>query len=79
MLFIIEHKTNRCYYANIIEEFYPDGQDIEVFKFSALEKAWSETNLKSDREHVTPYIRNNSSYKGGTLLKSNCSPSLLIK
>lgn len=58
------------YYANIIEEHYPDGQDIEVFKFSALEQAWRETNIKSDREHVTPYIRNNSSYKGGTLFKS---------
>ncbi|MCK0108283.1 glycosyltransferase family protein [Flavobacteriaceae bacterium S0825] len=59
------------YYANIIKELYPDGQDIEVFKFSALEKAWRETNLKSDREHVTPYIRNNSSYLGGTMFKSN--------
>jgi len=59
------------YYANIFEECYPDGQDIEVFKFSALEKAWRNTTLKSDREHVTPYIRNNSSYKGGTLFKSN--------
>ncbi len=59
------------YYANTIEELYPDGQDVEVFKFSALEKAWKETNLKSDREHVTPYIRNNSSYKGGSLFKSD--------
>jgi spore coat polysaccharide biosynthesis protein SpsF len=59
------------YYVNIIEEGYPDGQDIEVVKFSALEKAWRDATLKSDREHVTPYIRNNSSYKGGTLFKSN--------
>ncbi len=59
------------YYANILEEFYPDGQDIEVFKFSALEKAWKEATLKSEREHVTSYIRNNSSYKGGILFKSN--------
>lgn len=58
------------YYSNIIEERYPDGQDIEVFKFSALQKAWREANLISDREHVTPYIRNNSSYKGGTLFTS---------
>lgn len=64
-------EENIDYYANIIEELYPDGQDIEVFKFSALEKAWLETNLKSDREHVTPYIRDNSSYKGGALFKSN--------
>ena len=59
------------YYANVIEEQYPDGQDIEVIKFSALEKAWKEASLKSDREHVTPYIRNNSTYKGGSLFKSN--------
>lgn len=59
------------YYANIMEELFPDGQDIEVFTFKALEKAWNEANLKSDREHVTPYIRNNSSYKGGTLFTSD--------
>lgn len=64
-------QENLDYYSNIIEELYPDGQDIEVFKFSALEKAWLEANLKSDREHVTPYIRNNSSYKGGKLFKSS--------
>lgn len=64
-------KLNLDYYANIIEERYPDGQDIEVFKFSALEKAWREATLASDREHVTPYIRNNSSYKGGSLFKSD--------
>lgn len=59
------------YYANVMEESFPDGQDIEVFTFNALEKAWKETYLKSDREHVTPYIRNNSSYKGGTLFTSD--------
>ena len=47
------------YCANIITEDFPDGQDVEVFKFSALEQAWNEATLKSDREHVTPYIRNN--------------------
>jgi spore coat polysaccharide biosynthesis protein SpsF (cytidylyltransferase family) len=70
---VIQHAKhqNVDYYANIFEERFPDGQDIEVFKFSALERAWKETSLKSDREHVTPYIRNNSSYKGGLLFKSN--------
>ena len=69
---IVEAQTKDLdYYANIIEERYPDGQDIEVFKFSALESAWKEAVLKSDREHVTPYIRNNSSYKGGRLFKSD--------
>lgn len=58
------------YYANIMEELYPDGQDIEVFTFKTLEKAWKESTLKSDREHVTPFIRNNSFYKKGTIFTS---------
>lgn len=60
-------ETNVDYCANIITEDFPDGQDVEVFKFSALEQAWNKATLKSDREHVTPYIRNNSDLKGGEL------------
>ena len=48
-------------------EHYPDGQDVEVFKFSALKKAWENAKLKSELEHVTPYIRNNSDFNGGNL------------
>ena len=35
---------------------YPDGLDTEVFSFEALERAWREAVLPSEREHVTPYI-----------------------
>jgi spore coat polysaccharide biosynthesis protein SpsF (cytidylyltransferase family) len=59
------------YYANVIEELYPDGQDIEVFTFNSLKRAWHEAKLLSEREHVTPYIRNNSSYKGGSMFSSD--------
>ena len=59
------------YYTNNFEERYPDGQDIEVFTFKALEKAWKEAKLTSEKEHVTPYIRNNSSYKNGVLFSSD--------
>ena len=52
------------YYSNILFPTYPDGQDIEVIKFSALEKAWNESKLTSDREHVTPFIKNNSTFFG---------------
>jgi len=58
------------YCSNVLEEHFPDGQDIEVFKFSALKKAWKEAKLRSEREHVTPYIRTNSTYKRGTLFSS---------
>ena len=52
------------YGSNILLEKFPDGQDIEVFRFSALKKAWENAELKSDKEHVTPYIRNNSDFNG---------------
>ena len=58
------------YGANGIVERFPDGQDVEVFKFSALESAWKNATLGSEREHVTPYIRNNSDSKGGTLFSA---------
>lgn len=62
---------NFDYYSNGLVENYPDGQDIEVFKFTALEKAWNEATLTSEREHVTPYIRKNSTFYGQSLFTSN--------
>tara|TARA_S200000501_G_C20752186_1_gene712199 strand:+ start:329 stop:1087 length:759 start_codon:yes stop_codon:yes gene_type:complete len=39
---------------------FPDGLDCQVFSFkSALEVAWSNAILASEREHVCPYIENN--------------------
>lgn len=48
---------NADYTSNTAIEKYPDGEDVEVFKFSALLKAWSDADLTSEREHVTPFIR----------------------
>jgi spore coat polysaccharide biosynthesis protein SpsF len=47
------------YAANTIKCTYPDGQDVEVFSYTALKKAWQEAKWASEREHVTPYIRKN--------------------
>lgn len=60
------------YVSNTLNVTYPDGMDCECFKFSALEKAWKEATLKSDREHVTPYIWRNSTMKGGEIFRSEC-------
>jgi spore coat polysaccharide biosynthesis protein SpsF (cytidylyltransferase family) len=46
------------YVSNTLEPTYPDGLDVEVFSFKVLEIAWNESDLLSDREHVTPYIKN---------------------
>ncbi len=62
--------NNKDYGSNTLIENFPDGQDIEVFKFSALEAAWNNAKLVSEREHVTPYIKNNSDFKGGSLFKA---------
>ncbi len=44
-----------------IEKSFPHGLDSEVFSFEALERAWREASLLSEREHVTPYIWKNDS------------------
>lgn len=55
---IVNHsKTNADYTSNTIVETYPDGEDVEVIKFSALKRAHQEAELESEREHVTPYVR----------------------
>lgn len=58
------------YCSNALDPKYPDGQDIEVFKFEALVKAWHEARHSYQREHVTPYLWENSTYKGGSMFKS---------
>lgn len=55
------------YVSNGLIEHFPDGQDVEVFKFSALETAWKNAKLSSEFEHVTPYIINNSDVRGGKI------------
>lgn len=49
---------------------FPDGLDCTVFVFAALEKAWREATLTSEREHVGPYIEKNPQlFKTGGLKK----------
>tara|TARA_B110000444_G_C18722908_1_gene539396 strand:- start:135 stop:902 length:768 start_codon:yes stop_codon:yes gene_type:complete len=69
---IVEYTQNHSYdyVSNGLIEHFPDGQDVEVFKFSALKKAWKNAILKSELEHVTPYIRNNSDGKGDDIFSS---------
>lgn len=46
------------YVTNTFPRTFPDGNETEIFSFSALEKAWNNAKLPSEREHVTPYFKN---------------------
>lgn len=47
------------YCSNCEPASLPDGLDVEVFTFAALTTAWRLAKKTSEREHVTPFIRNN--------------------
>ena len=51
--------NNYDYLSNTITPTFPDGLDIEIFSFSALEKASIFAKWRSEIEHVTPYIKKN--------------------
>lgn len=63
-------KSGADYTSNTINPTFPDGMDVEVFTFEALERAWKEAKLPSEREHVTSYIRKNP--KLGREVKREC-------
>jgi spore coat polysaccharide biosynthesis protein SpsF (cytidylyltransferase family) len=64
-------ELNVDYCSNTLDPTYPDGVDIEVFKFDSLKKAWQQATLDSEREHVTPFIYKNSSFFKGNLFTAH--------
>lgn len=42
--------------SNGLVRSYPDGLDVEMVTFEALDAAWREAEPGPDREHVTPFI-----------------------
>lgn len=48
------------YTSNTVTRTDPDGLDVEVATRAALQAAAKEATLPSDREHVTPFLYNNS-------------------
>lgn len=66
--YAIEKDVDYC--SNTLNPTFPDGMDVEVFKFSALTTAWQKAQLDSEKEHVTPYIHKNSTFNGKKLFTS---------
>ena len=59
---IINYQKISCDYAsNNLIRTYPFGIDAEIFSFNTLEKTWKNAILPSEREHVSPYMKKNSS------------------
>ncbi|MCX8175488.1 MAG: glycosyltransferase family protein [Candidatus Micrarchaeota archaeon] len=50
-------------YVGNTNQPWMDGFEVEVFSFSALQKAYLSAKLKSEREHVTPYIKKKKTFK----------------
>ena len=55
------NNNNYDYVTNTLYRTYPVGTDVEVFTFQSLEKSWYESKMEDEREHVTPFIRNEKS------------------
>ena len=45
------------YTSNCCPPTFPDGLDVEIFKYSVLVQSWKNAHLPSHREHVTLFIR----------------------
>ncbi|MEK7173291.1 MAG: glycosyltransferase family protein [Patescibacteria group bacterium] len=72
-------KTKCDYVSNTHPPTFPDGMDVEVFSFRALERSWLEAKLISEREHVTLYVRNHPEiFRCGNVLHTKDISSLRL-
>ena len=51
------------YTSNTLLRTYPNGQDVEIFKASTLSKAYKNAKTFYEKEHVTPFIKNNPKFR----------------
>lgn len=66
---------NFDYTTNTLIRSFPDGLDCEVFTVPILKEMWDTAKLKSEREHVTLFIKNNpDNYNLGNI-KQDCDLS----
>ena len=57
---IQKYSNSDCdYLTNSVDRTFPNGTEVEIFSFNALETAWKSAKKTSEREHVTPYFYNN--------------------
>ncbi len=54
-----ETKGQYDFVSNLHPATYPDGNDVEIMTFAALETAWREATRPLEREHTTPFFWEN--------------------
>ena len=57
--YYLKNRNSLDYVSNLHPATYPDGNDVEVFSFNALYKAYKNAYKEYEREHTTPFIWNN--------------------
>lgn len=57
--YYIDNSDKYDFVSNLHPATYPDGNDVEVMSFNALERAWKEATRPLEREHTTPYLWEN--------------------
>ena len=55
------------YVSNTFKYTYPDGLDVEVFSTQTLHETWREARLPTEREHVTPFMRDATRFRVGNV------------
>jgi len=54
--YYLDNSDKFDFVSNLHPATYPDGNDVEVMSFSALERAWKEAIKDLEREHTTPHF-----------------------
>ena len=57
--FYLQNSNKYDFVSNLHPATYPDGNDVELMSFNALEKAWNEAYRPLELEHTTPYFWEN--------------------
>jgi len=57
--YFLDNLDNYDFVSNLLPPTYPDGNDVEVTTFEALEYTWKNASLNYEREHTTPFIWTN--------------------
>ncbi len=67
-----ENNQSFDYVSNLHPASFPDGNDIEIMSFEAIEAAWKEAQKPYEREHTTPFLwENPERFRIGNVLWEN--------